>query len=89
MGYDSTINLYGHNGKFLGELIDDISFRAIINLIKFAHQNKASDVPMYAFDDVVCEKEVLESFKGSDFENQLADIIKNDDEIAYFGITSV
>ena len=36
MGYNSTISIYNINGKFLCDIVDDISFRSIIHIIKFS-----------------------------------------------------
>ena len=100
MGYDTTISIYDAQGKYLGDIIDDITFRAFRNLIDFSYKNqtfseKDDDFTILRlknhciFGDMVCKKDVLKSFQGTDFENEIAKIILDDEEIGYYSITSV
>lgn len=92
MGYDTTISIYNAQGKYIGDVIYDITFRAFRNLIDFSYKNQVSDEDKnshYIFGDLICHKDILKGFKGTDFENEIANAILTDTEVAYFSITSV
>lgn len=67
MGYDSTVEAFNKEGKYLGCIIDDISFRAIIEFIKFCRkqsldEEELSSKGIYLFGDINCNDEVAKDF---------------------------
>lgn len=97
MGYDSTVNVYDKNNHYIGMIIDDISFRAIIDLIKFARERQVDENEVdYIRDDIMCKRDVALEFlekyssnKEHDTNIYVCETIASIEEIAYFGITSI
>lgn len=97
MGYDSTVNVYDKDGHYIGMVIDDISFRAIIELIKFSRERQIDENELgYLRDDIMCKREVALKFleqyssdKKYDTNIYVCETIADIKEVAYFGITSI
>lgn len=104
MGYDSTISVYNENGKYMGDIANDISFRQIINLIRFARDkqlNKQQLDELCAFGDIVCNIKVIKEFlydcekngviNDNDYHWDIFYCKKmlNNKRIHYFSITSI
>ena len=98
MGYDSTVNVYDKNNHYIGMIIDDISFRAIIDLIKFARERQVDENEVdYIRDDIMCKRDVAIDFLNKYERNDdkydtsiyVCKTIAEIEEISYFGITSV
>ena len=104
MGYDSTISVYNENGGYIGDIIDDISFRAILNLICFSRERQLSKKQikeLCLFGDIKCSVQVIKDFlydcekngvmNDKDYRWDILycnEILKNK-KIKYFSITSV
>ena len=104
MGYDSTISVYDESGKYMGDIVDDISFRAILNLIRFSKDkqlSKREERELCIFGDIRCSVKVIKEFlydcEKNGMMNEIEyhwdifyckEILKNK-RIHYFSITSV
>lgn len=104
MGYDSTISVYNENGKYMGDIVDDISFRTIRNLIRFTRDkqlNEKAKNKVCLFGDIVCKVQVIKDFI---YDCEKNGVINDEDyywdvlfarkilenkRIKYFSITSV
>lgn len=104
MGYDSTISVYDKYGKYMGDMINDVSINSVRELIIYSRdkqltKNELKD--LYMFGDINCNIKVMKDFLNdidmSDIEknvsknwlvNRCKKIVGNDN-IKYFSITSV
>lgn len=105
MGYDSTISVYNEDGKYMGDIVDDISFRTILNLIRFSRDKQLSKQErkeLYCISgDIKCSISVIKAFL---YDCEKNGVINDDDyhwdvffcrkilenkRIKYYSITSI
>ena len=104
MGYDSTVSVYNEDGRYMGNVINDVSINSVRELIIYSRDKQLSDKKLdklFMFGDINCDikimKDFLDDMDMSDIEenvsknwlvNRCKKIVKNDN-IKYFSITSV
>lgn len=105
MGYDSTISVYDKYGKYMGDVIDDVSINSVRDLIMFSKNKQLSDKKLddlFMFGDINCDVKVIHEFLDSINETEIREddyskkwLINNckmmveNKNIKYFSITSV
>lgn len=67
MGYDSCVEAFDTKGKYMGCIIDDISFRALIEFIRFCRKQSLDEEELdsegiYLFGDINCKDTVAKDF---------------------------
>ena len=67
MGYDSCVEAFNAEGRYMGCIINDISFRAIIEFIRFCQKQNLDEEELnskgiHLFGDINCEDTVAKDF---------------------------